>query len=1028
MQATASPLLDTVVDHLTKKRLGELGVALGIPLPDGTKAVQASVLSSLVRSLQAVLRQLRPDELRALCHAQGIEPKGRALSELIAGLLSAAQALPSQAPPERRGMERRTLPIAGDLVRVRHREYLVESVTPPPSPEELTWVELACLDDDAQGRKLGVCWELELGARILSPERVGLGHPDHLDPPRHFAAYLHALEWSCVTATDAKLFQSPFRAGILLKQHQLTPLKKALELPRVNLFIADDVGLGKTIEAGLVIQELLLRQRVEMMLVVCPAAVALQWREEMESRFGLRFEIFNRAFVARRRQERGFGVNPWRTHPRFIVTYQTLRRPEYRDPLLAHLGERRRKSLLVLDEAHVAAPASAARYATDSDTTRVIRDVAPRFENRLFLSATPHNGHSNSFSWLLEILDPQRFTRGTPVRPKQLAPVMVRRLKQDLREILTHETFPVRHVERIALEHSEAGWSWRVGSSPPERISGPWIRRNQCEAVAGGKGSPRWSDRRVILFTEYGDTKRYVLHQLQAALDGTDRGDERVLQLHGGMGDARREEIQHAFNAPPSEHSVRILVATDAAREGINLQAHCADLFHLDVPWNPSRMEQRNGRIDRTLQPSKEVWCRYFVYPQRPEDRVLETLTDKVEVIQRELGSLSTVLVGRMAQALEAGIDEASLEKLERAARTEHREVVERELETRRRDRAHLASEIEEAARILDDSRKITSFEPERLRDAIDVGLELSGGGPLRPDGNGIFRLPELPESWQRTLDRLRPPRARDEPFWEWRKRSPLPVVFDPPDQMESGKVQLHLSHPLVQRILQRFLAQGFSAHDLSRVTVLQSKRDAAVRVIAFGRLTLFGPGAIRLHDELISVAARWLEGGGKGHLKPFAEEADREAIRQLEETLRDSPSLEGIPEALRARLLASAAGDFETLWRHVETEADGRAHEAERKLTLRGASEARALGEILEEQRTAIEEELKGRQLELEFESWERSQKEQWLGDQQHMQRRLAEIDREIATEPSQLEESYRVLKSRLSPVGLVYLWPHSR
>lgn len=136
-----------------------------------------------------------------------------------------------------------------------------------------------------------VFWELELGARVLAPETHGLGAVTRMDPPRHFAAYLHALKWNAVTATDGRLFKAPFRAGIKLFNHQLTPLKRALEMPRANLFIADDVGLGKTIEAGLVLQELLLRQRVDQMLIVCPAAVSLQWQGEMQKKFGLAFEI-----------------------------------------------------------------------------------------------------------------------------------------------------------------------------------------------------------------------------------------------------------------------------------------------------------------------------------------------------------------------------------------------------------------------------------------------------------------------------------------------------------------------------------------------------------------------------------------------------------------------------------------------------------------------------------------------------------------------------------------------------------------
>ena len=89
---------------------------------------------------------------------------------------------------------------------------------------------------------------------------------------------------------------------------------------------------------------------------------------------------------------------------------------------------------------------------------------------------------------------------------------------------------------------------------------------------------------------------------------------------------------------------MRILIATDAAREGLNLQAQCWNLFHFDVPWNPSRMEQRNGRIDRKLQPKDEVFCHYFFYKQRPEDRILAVLVRKTETIKAELGSLAQVI------------------------------------------------------------------------------------------------------------------------------------------------------------------------------------------------------------------------------------------------------------------------------------------------------------------------------------------------------------------------------------------------
>jgi SNF2 family DNA or RNA helicase len=164
-------------------------------------------------------------------------------------------------------------PRIGQAVRVRQRRYLVEEVTPPIHDGDANLVRLACLDDDAQGQSLQVLWERELDAEILSAEAWDTLADRGFDPPRRFSAYLHTLRWNCVTATDPNLFQSPFRAGIRLDSYQLEPLRKALRLPRVNLFIADDVGLGKTIEAGLIACELLLRKKVKEIIVVCPPSV-----------------------------------------------------------------------------------------------------------------------------------------------------------------------------------------------------------------------------------------------------------------------------------------------------------------------------------------------------------------------------------------------------------------------------------------------------------------------------------------------------------------------------------------------------------------------------------------------------------------------------------------------------------------------------------------------------------------------------------------------------------------------------------
>ncbi|MCG8556097.1 MAG: DISARM system SNF2-like helicase DrmD [Proteobacteria bacterium] len=1179
---TGTPTPQTVLEALNQERLLDLSRSFGIGLQSGrqTKGRMAAHLGSqLSGRLPAILLELGRDELRSVCRRHGIADDGRSRRDLQERLLEAAGIDPKRTIPPPPAHHHEGLPQAGQVVQARHRQWMVEEVVPGGDTDSAL-VEMVCLDDDAPGQPLEVLWDLEVGAQIKDPSAEGLDPRGRLDPPGHFGAYLHALKWSAVSAADATRFQAPFRAGIKLMAHQLTPLMKALELPRANLFIADDVGLGKTIEAGLVLQELLLRQQADFVLVACPASICLQWRDEMQRRFGLRFEVMTQKFVAYRRQDRGFGVNPWATHNRFIISHQLLRRSEYFDPLMAHLGPRARKGLLILDEAHVAAPASRSKYAVDSDTTTVIRELARKFDNRLFLSATPHNGHSNSFSSLLEILDPARFTRGVPIEgPETLMPVMVRRLKRDLRQ-LDVERFPRRLLVQLALTHDGKEWSAKETSfdaetreeregdtralggsdsteldlahklarytelcapkkgrgrltfirlqqrllSSPEAFArtlevharavmergGPvvrstaalqedlvteadadvhgvdedavaaeddvavskdsaalptpteeaaallsdlrataeqarkhpdakirallaWMRTCQCPAVGETQdGADRaWTDRRVIIFTEWGDTKRYLLELLDQAVSGTDRGDERIMAFHGGMGDDARDEVQRAFNTPPDEHPVRILIATDAAGEGINLQAHCADLFHFDLPWNPARLEQRNGRIDRTLQPAPEVRCHYFIYPDRPEDRVLETLVRKVEIVQKELGSLGAVLLKDIESTMAPGIQDKTQSQLELIGQDASTATLDAELESQRRVIAKLEAERAKAARRLEASERALKVSSESLRGVVEVGLRMAGapglaaGEPTR-EGRKTYSLPELDRSWDRTLDSLRPPRSRGEAFWEWRQRPPRPVTFEPLARLTEATEQLHLAHPFVKRILDRFLAQGFGAHDLSRVASVIAPDDSVIRAVGYARLSLFGPGAARLHDEIIAVAAAW--DGSATTLTPYKDAATiAKAVETAESLLaKGAPAL---PSATQKRIAEHAADLYRSLWPFLDDEADARAAAAKNGLGQRARREAGELRTLLSRQKRAIEERLRiVGQMEL-FEIAEtktdKEQQRQLRLDHEFMKARLSSIDEELQTEPDAIESLYDVRMTRVSPVGMVVSWP---
>ncbi|MCA9069345.1 MAG: DISARM system SNF2-like helicase DrmD, partial [Planctomycetaceae bacterium] len=594
-------------------------------------------------------------------------------------------------------------------------------------------------------------------------------------------------------------------------------------------------------------------------------------QEELSSRFGLTFEILDKDYMKKVRRERGFSVNPWSTHTRFLVSNRLLIDETYAGPLRDLLGTFRSGSLFILDEAHHAAPSSGQKYAIDSQITRAVRDLAPRFEHRLFLSATPHNGHSNSFSALLEILDPQRFCRGVPVTAKHRDEVIVRRLKEDIREI--QGGFPKRNVVQVTIDGLSAeapelklarlldqyrelreerlkdetkrkqaaagllivGLQQRLLSSveafartlkvhrktvqrqwekmqaeaqaeesstgtldllagsvgndddratldedelqaeedtqfeaasaatmgPIEDLSAKqlfereqqlleemtdtaeqargkpdarvqklieWMREKMCPDL--GKSGAKWNNIRVLIFTEYDDTKRYLIQQLHAAIAGSDDADRRIEIFHGPTPPQKRDEIKRAFNMDPAKHPVRILVATDAAREGLNLQAHCSNLFHFDVPWNPSRMEQRNGRIDRKLQPEPEVHCHYFVYKQRPEDRILQVLVRKTETIKEELGSLSQVIDSKLAKTLSQGIRHRYVDSMESEIESANidenqRATIEQELEAARERRQALKEQIERLRTQLESSRKSIGLSETHFRSAISCSLEL---------------------------------------------------------------------------------------------------------------------------------------------------------------------------------------------------------------------------------------------------------------------------------------------------------------
>jgi hypothetical protein len=177
-----------------------------------------------------------------------------------------------------------TPPEQGALVDVRQRRYVVVEAQrstltfDPLRPEGLIphhLVTLASVEDDAFGEEIQVIWELEPGARRA--ERVVVPTPDGFDSPERLDAFLNAVRWGAASSADVRALQSPFRSGIEIEDYQLDPVVRAIQMPRANLLIADGVGLGKTIEAGLVAQELILRHRARRSTPPSPACRRCLW-------------------------------------------------------------------------------------------------------------------------------------------------------------------------------------------------------------------------------------------------------------------------------------------------------------------------------------------------------------------------------------------------------------------------------------------------------------------------------------------------------------------------------------------------------------------------------------------------------------------------------------------------------------------------------------------------------------------------------------------------------------------------------
>jgi len=940
------------------------------------------------------------------------------------------------------------------------------------------------------------------------------------------------VRWGAATNADRGFLQAPFRSGVSIEDFQLDPLVRAIDMARVNLLIADDVGLGKTIEAGLVIQEMLLRHRARTVLIICPASLQEKWRVEMLEKFGLEFRVVDTAYIKQLRRDRGIHANPWTSHPRLIASMDWVKSGEglraMRDVLPAHASYPRKFDLLVVDEAHHIAPAAGVHYALESQRTRFVRLISPHFQHRLFLTATPHNGYTESFTSLLELLDDQRFARNILPDEKQLSQVMIRRLKSDLVDAEGKLLYAQRKLQALPASYTteerdihkklndycasrgkdadKTGSSFgtafvnqllkkRLFSSPAafastlekhiaslstggqrkekdtmaERIlrkailrvdedyandqevenaqseaveeasrrAQPltaeqqqllgdlrqWAQRakNQVDAKAKAvldwlsanlKTDGQWNERRVILFTEYRTTHQWM-HEILASHGF---GGERLGILHGGLSQEEREPIKAAFQASPKVSPVRILLATDAASEGIDLQNHCNCLIHLEIPYNPNVMEQRNGRIDRHGQRQKEVLIWHPVDGGAQGemtvgghgDDIIRALR-KLESMRADMGSVNPVIAPQMSGLIEGSLKDLDTRMAEAKIAKARRFVrAERELKER-------VAKLHERLLTTQHDFHLT---PDHVLMAVKTGLALAGRPPLEaakvadtPAGT-VFKMPALSGSWARCLEGLRHPHTLQI----------RPITFD--HALAKGRddvVLVHLNHRLVQMCLRLLRAEVWAQDDvkkLHRVTV-RSVPDAQIEgpaVVVMSRLVVTGGNHHRLHEEL-TVA-----GGYLGD-KAFRREEGVTKVQQWLDNAKPVVANDSLFDAIRVRFDRGQSAILQS----IDARSKDRLKFLTNTLQTRKQQEVADIGAVLDELEKSIQNELKKDQQPAQLSLFTEDERTQLRRDTAALEARLARIPAERLQEAQAIETRYAKLNDRTFPVAVIFLVPES-
>jgi superfamily II DNA or RNA helicase len=600
----------------------------------------------------------------------------------------------------------------GARIQCRDAEWLVRSVRRSSDGEQL--LEVVGVSPFLREQQARFLVNLEPDLKVLQPEETELV----ADPsPRYRDSLLFLEAHLRKTVPTGPELVVGHRAAMDVMNYQLQPAAKALAMPRQRLLIADAVGLGKTLECGILISELIRRGRGRRILVVTTRSMLGQFQKEFWTRFSIPLVRLDSTGIQRIREQIPGNANPFHHFDRTIVSVDTLKNDrEYR----VYLDEAS-WDIIVIDECqNVAARGKSA--AQNSQRARLAKRLATRSDTLLLLSATPHDGRPESFASLMTMLDPTAISDPHNYGPADIRDLYVRRFRKDVladlrRHVPERDPANVESPASAAEERVFAALAkLKLPDSDAKAKAGELFRTTLLKSLLSSpmacletvrnrlrrlKEAPAdqqaleallpllepigpaefskyqrliqlirddwgWTGRdprdRLVIFTGRRETQRFLMEHLATALN---LPADAVVQLDGAMLDTDQTKVVEHF--AQEKEAVRILVATEVASEGLNLHYLSHRLIHFDIPWSLMTLQQRNGRIDRYGQ-NHQPLLRYMLTASTSPgmgdaEKILKVLIRKDDQAQKNIGDPSVFMKvfdaeeeeGITAKAIERG-------------------------------------------------------------------------------------------------------------------------------------------------------------------------------------------------------------------------------------------------------------------------------------------------------------------------------------------------------------------------------------